>query len=59
MRKALRDFRRVRALGDCGLIFGGWLKNAWRVARAERTAPLVLSERPRNVPHGAGNNVPA
>jgi len=34
MRKAWRDFRRVRVFADCGLIFADWLKNAWRVARA-------------------------
>ena len=26
MRKAWRDFRRVRAAGDCGLTFGDWLR---------------------------------
>ena len=34
--KAWRNFRRVRAAGDCGMCFGDWLANAWRVARAQR-----------------------
>ena len=34
MRKAWRDFRRVRALGDRAKTFADWLRNAWRVARA-------------------------
>jgi len=36
LRKAWRDFRRVRAAGDRAMAFADWLKNAWRVARAQR-----------------------
>ena len=40
--KAWRDMRRVCAAGDCGLTFGDWLRNAWRVARAQR-GHVILS----------------
>ncbi|ARN81844.1 hypothetical protein DSM21852_11710 [Methylocystis bryophila] len=40
MRKAWPDFRRVRAAGGCGMCFADFLRNAWRVAKAQR-APFV------------------
>jgi hypothetical protein len=45
MRKAWGDFRRVRVLGDCGLTFGDWLRNVWKVARALRKAGSGPRER--------------
>jgi hypothetical protein len=36
MRKAWRDYRRVRALGDVEMTLGDWLRNAWKVAKGQR-----------------------
>ncbi len=42
MRKAWRDYRRVRALGDLAMSFGDWLTNSWAVARAKRITSTVI-----------------
>ena len=41
MRKAWRDFRRVHARGDESMSFGDWLRNAWRVAKAQRAGAIA------------------
>jgi hypothetical protein len=43
MRNAWRDFRRVRALGDVEMTLGDWLRNAWRVAKAQRTGNVLAT----------------
>ena len=36
MGKAWRNYRAVRALGCENMTFGDWLRNGWRVARAQQ-----------------------
>jgi hypothetical protein len=44
MRKAWRDYRRVRALGDVEMTLGDWLRNAWKVAKGQRGRNLLRDD---------------
>jgi hypothetical protein len=50
MRKAWRDFRHVRALGDVEMTFADWLRNAWRVAKGQRASYVVVTIGPAGLP---------
>jgi hypothetical protein len=41
--KAWRDFRSVQVAGDRGMTFTDWLRNAWRVARAQRAQRSLIA----------------
>jgi len=50
--KAWRDLRRVRAAGDESMCFGDWLKNAWRVAKAQRQRQACTRQSAVVIPRG-------